>query len=584
MKRFHYAKIRFVLVGVVIIGLSSMAAVCPAAEDTWTQKADMPTARCTFSTGVVNERIYAIGGAKGRTDALRSVPLQIVEEYHPATDTWTRKADMPTARNALCVSVVDGRIYAIGGSDGIATPLDTVEEYNPETDTWTRKADMSTARYALSTSAVNGKIYAIGGSMGGNRALSTVEQYDPVTDIWTRKADMPTARIHVSTGVVDGKIYAIGGVTGTSASASRSVEQYDPATDTWTRKANMPSAGCTLSTSVVNGKIYAMGGSSPMPALAPLSIVQEYNPATDTWINKTDMPTARSGLSTSAVNGKIYAIGGLANPTGMALATVEEYDTGLTIPSPDFNGDGKVDIEDLIILIEHWHTDELLCDIAPLPFGDGIVDVLDLELLMSYWGQEVHDPSLLAYWKLDETEGTIAYDSADDFDGTWYGDPFGQLDVPDDQKTPFDGVDDYVRTPFVLNPAVTQFSISVWVNGGEPEQVIISQIDNMDLLSLEQSNGGLVVEFMIPGGRVLQQLLITDFIISDGLWHHVVLAWDGTNRSLYVDGVLIAADIQNRLADCDGGFYIGCGKNKGADSFFAGRISDVKVYNRAITP
>jgi N-acetylneuraminic acid mutarotase len=372
----------------VLILALGLAAVCPATEDTWTTKADMPTARCTFSTGVVNERIYAFGGAKGRTDALRSVPLQIVEEYYPATDTWTRKADMPTARNALCVSVVDGRIYAIGGSDGIAAPLGTVEEYNPETDTWTRKADMPTARYALSTSEVSGKIYAIGGSMGGFRALSTVEQYDPVTDIWTKKADMPTARIHVSTSVVDGKIYAIGGVTGTSASASRAVEQYDPATDTWTRKANMPSAGCTLSTSVVNGKIYAMGGSSPMPALAPLSTVQEYNPATDTWTNKADMPTARSGLSTSAVNGKIYAIGGLANPTGTALATVEEYDTGFVVLIADFNSDSVIDLDDLVIMIESWGTDDILCDIAPQPDGDGTVDRLDLELFMTYWEQD----------------------------------------------------------------------------------------------------------------------------------------------------------------------------------------------------
>jgi hypothetical protein len=203
---------------------------------------------------------------------------------------------------------------------------------------------------------------------------------------------------------------------------------------------------------------------------------------------------------------------------------------------------------------------------------------------MSYWGQEVHDPSLLAYWKLGEIEGTIAYESVDNYNGTWHGDPFEQLNGPDNPKTPFDGVDDYVSTPFVLNPAETQFSISVWVSGGEPGHVIISQIDNMDLLSLDQNNGSLVVEFMISGGRVLQQLLISDFIISDGLWHNVVLTWDGTNRSLYVDGVLNAADVQSRLADCDRGFYIGCGKKKEADSFFAGRISDVKIYNRAITP
>ena len=30
-------------------------------------------------------------------------------------DTWTRKADMPTARMLLSTSVVDGKIYAIGG-------------------------------------------------------------------------------------------------------------------------------------------------------------------------------------------------------------------------------------------------------------------------------------------------------------------------------------------------------------------------------------------------------------------------------------------------------------------------------------
>ena len=57
-----------------------------------------------------------------------------------------------------------------------------------------------------------------------------------------------------------------------------------------------------------------------------------------------------------------------------------------------------------------------MVDIAP-PFGDGVVDVLDLELLMSHWEQPVDDPTLLACWKLYETEGTIAPDSAGDCDG-----------------------------------------------------------------------------------------------------------------------------------------------------------------------
>ena len=38
-----------------------------------------------------------------------------VDEYDPAMGTWTRKADMPTSRNALATVAIDGKIYAIGG-------------------------------------------------------------------------------------------------------------------------------------------------------------------------------------------------------------------------------------------------------------------------------------------------------------------------------------------------------------------------------------------------------------------------------------------------------------------------------------
>ena len=105
-----------------------------------------------------------------------------MEEYDPATDTWTKKADMPTARFFLSTSVVDGKIYVIGGSFGSPSQtLSIVKEYDSATDTWTEKADMPTARFGLATSVANGKIYAIGGASGYD-ALSTVEEYTlPVT-------------------------------------------------------------------------------------------------------------------------------------------------------------------------------------------------------------------------------------------------------------------------------------------------------------------------------------------------------------------------------------------------------------------
>ncbi len=100
-----------------------------------------------------------------------------------ADDTWTTKADMPTGRWELSTSVVDGKIYAIGGHPG-SSPypgLATVEVYDPWTDTWTTAPDMITGRCGVRTSVVDGKIYAFGGYMGTwlGPMCVTVEEYDP---------------------------------------------------------------------------------------------------------------------------------------------------------------------------------------------------------------------------------------------------------------------------------------------------------------------------------------------------------------------------------------------------------------------
>ena len=50
----------------------------------------------------------------------------------------------------------------------------------------------------------------------------------------------------------------------------------------------------------------------------------------------------------------------------------------------DFNGDGKVDIADVFIMLEHWQTDYSRCDIGPYAWGDGIVDAQDLIVLAEY--------------------------------------------------------------------------------------------------------------------------------------------------------------------------------------------------------
>jgi len=58
------------------------------------------------------------------------------------------------------------------------------------------------------------------------------------------------------------------------------------------------------------------------------------------------------------------------------------------IPIVDLNADGIVNSTDMCIIVDHWGTDESLCDIGPMPWGDGIVDVQDLIVLAEHLFEE----------------------------------------------------------------------------------------------------------------------------------------------------------------------------------------------------
>jgi len=335
------------------------------------------------------------------------------------------------------------------------------------------------------------------------------------------------------------------------------------------------------STSVVNGKIYAMGGEIKLNDPS-VPIVEVYDPVRNTWTSEADMLTARTVFSTSVLNGKIYTIGGsIKGFPYSALAMVEEYD-----PYPfvfDLNRDRMVDCTDMCIMISYLGTNEPFCDIAPPPFGDGIVDAQDIILLAEHM---FDDYRAFAQWKLDEKSGDIAYESISGFDATLYGGPIWQ---PVEGKfigaLEFDGIDDYVNTPFILNPSNGSFSVFAWINGGLPDQVVISQTGDFGgtWVGIDPSEGKLMTGF---SGMYFGEL-VSETVITDGQWHHVGFVYDldSLHRRLYVDGVLVAEDatVVSGLPS-DGGLYIGTSKDLDVASFFSGLIDDVRIYNRAVSP
>jgi N-acetylneuraminic acid mutarotase len=279
----------------------------------WTTKASMPTAREYFGLGVINNKIYVVGGQGDWYSAL--------EVYNPFTDTWVTKASMPTARTGLAVGVINGILYAVGGNAPVGVGgvhvLSTVEAYDPATNTWSTKAPMPTPRDGLAVAVVNGILYAIGGDVSVfGAALNKVEAYDPVTNTWTTKTPLPIARAWISAGVLANKIYIAGGRTGGNSGPQVSLVQvYDPVTNAWTNAPPMLSARWGMGVAAANGMLYTVGNYTRAEA---------FNPATNSWFISIPMPTGRDFLGLATVNNVLYAIGGYNYSVG-DTTKVEAY-------------------------------------------------------------------------------------------------------------------------------------------------------------------------------------------------------------------------------------------------------------------
>ena len=263
---------------------------------------------------------------------------------------------------------------------------------------------------------------------------------------------------------------------------------------------------------------------------------------------------------------------------------------GLTI----IGGDPELDIQSLSC-----------CDVSPIirncfieSNGPNAIDFLEgyepitIDCTILRPGQVV--PALVAYWPLDEAEGIVAHDSFFDNYAYIIGDPVWlSADGKVAGALQLDGIDDYISSPFILNPSKSSFSVFAWIKGGSPGQVIISQSDTTAArgvipgstwLGINPSEGKLMTNLSRPPGRTPPPPLVSESIITDSQWHHIGFVWDGSCRALYVDGIEVAkdTDAQTPLQSSDSGLCIGASKDLDAGAFFSGMIDDVRIYTRAL--
>ena len=274
-----------------------------AVEDSWTSLEPMPTARSGHGVAVVDGRIYAIAG----TDDLR---LNCTEEYNNETDTWTIKSAIPTERSELATAVYQNKIYVIGGW-GTSGVTGTNEVYDTVSDTWETKTSMPTARTDLVANQLTGKIYVMAGknftSYSWPVLCNQTEIYDPLTDSWTTGAAMPdfngtgpeiaSKSENVASAVIDSKIYVI---------VEQTLHIYDTQTNLWSYGTDLPTyikgiAACATTGTFAPKRLHVVGSDAHYA----------YDPDTKEWTSaKTPIPNSRYWVELAVIDDVLYAIGG----------------------------------------------------------------------------------------------------------------------------------------------------------------------------------------------------------------------------------------------------------------------------------
>ncbi len=142
--------------------------------------------RGAFTAHAIDGMIYTIGGFNNLAAKGHRVVSQ-VDVFDPSTNTWSTPVTTGTftARLLHTSGVIDGKIYVIGGTPNIRDPLttNTVQIFDPEKNAWSTPTTTGTftPRSYLSSAVIGNKIYVLGGQ-DTSRVFNLNEVFTPALE------------------------------------------------------------------------------------------------------------------------------------------------------------------------------------------------------------------------------------------------------------------------------------------------------------------------------------------------------------------------------------------------------------------
>jgi len=235
----------------------------------WSSHMPIPTARA-FAGGVTaGFSIYVAGGQSSRYGGVTGA----FERFDALWNRWVELEPMPTPRTDLGAARVGDKLYFMGGQDCVSPTcgqtLNVVEIYDLKRREWTTGTPMPQRMAGFSTTVIQGKIYVVGGYNRSGvyttqvNAHRSVLEYNPASDLWLPRGALPAGRIAPAVSNCGEKLMISGGLNDQNFSlVRRNAWSFDTSTDTW---AQIPAPKVDrngIDAVTVKNKIYVIGGSS----------------------------------------------------------------------------------------------------------------------------------------------------------------------------------------------------------------------------------------------------------------------------------------------------------------------------------
>jgi hypothetical protein len=187
--------------------------------------------------------------------------------------------------------------------------------------------------------------------------------------------------------------------------------------------------------------------------------------------------------------------------------------------------------------------------------------------------------NLVSWWKVDEGQGNIAYDSAGTNNGTVYGATWTTGKI--DGALSFDGVNDYVDCG--SGPSnYDNITVSAWMKTST-EGTLVSNRDAGGSYGTWYTLFSTNVELGDNSQGGYRRSYFNTPTIDD-IWHHIVYTKDGINHAIYVDGSLDHSFTSNADISQVNPMFIGRRWNRSNSPYwFNGTIDDVRIYDRALS-